>query len=149
MLGPFSPGQLPGLHVNRMGVVPKGHTPGRRRLITDLSYPEGASVNDGIPPELCSLKYTSVEAVAAMAQRRGKGALLAKLDIRSAYRLIPVNPQDRHLLGIEWRGARYADGSLPFGLRSAPKIFSAVADALQWVMLDSGVSIVDHYLDDL
>ena len=148
MLGPFSLGQLPGLHVNRMGVVLKGHAPGRWRLITDLSYPEGASVNDGIPPELCSLKYTSVEAVAAMAQRRGKRALLAKLDIRSAYRLIPVNPQDRHLLGIEWRGARYADGSLPFGLRSAPKIFSAVADALQWVMLDSGVSIVDHYLDD-
>ena len=39
-------------------------------------------------------------------------------------------------------------GPSPFGLRSAPKIFSAVVDALQWVMLDSGVSIVDHYLDD-
>ena len=43
----------------------------------------------------------------------------------------------------EWRGAQYADGSLPFSLRSAPN----VADALQWVMLDSGVSMVDHYLD--
>ena len=41
------------------------------------------------------------------------------------------------------------DSALPFGLRSAPKIFTAVADALQWVMLDVGVSAVDHYLDDL
>ena len=148
MLGPFHPGQIMGLHVNRMGVVPKGHTPGRWRLITDLSFPEGASVNDAISPELCSLRYISVDTVAAMAQRLGRGALLAKLDIRSAYGLIPVNPHDRHLLGVEWKGAQYADGSLPFGLRSAPKIFTAVADALQWVMLTSGVSMVEHYLDD-
>ena len=148
MLGPFSPGQASEVHINRMGVVPKGHTPGRYRLITDLSFPEGASVNEGISSELCSLRYISVEEVAAMARRLGRGALLAKLDIRSAYRLVPVSPIDRCLLGVEWRGARYVDASLPFGLRSAPKIFTAVADALQWVMHKRGVKIVEHYLDD-
>ena len=51
----------------------------------------------------------------------GKGSLLAKVDIESAYRLIPVH-------GMSWRGNLYADASLPFGLRSAPKIFNAVAD---------------------
>jgi hypothetical protein len=89
-----------------------------------------------------------VESVAIAAQRLGRGALLAKLDIRSAYRLVPVHPQDRYLLGVEWEGRHYVDSALPFGLRSAPKIFTAVADALQWVMLDGGVSAVDHYLDD-
>ena len=148
ILGPFPPGHIQGLHVNRMGVIPKGHTPGRWRLITDLSYLEGNSVNDGIQAEWCSLKYTSTEVVAEAAQRLGKGALLAKLDIKSAYRLVPVHPRDRDLLGIEWHGACYVDGALPFGLRSAPKIFMAVADALQWVMLQRGVSMVDHYLDD-
>ena len=148
MFGPFLPGQIPVLHINRMGVVPKGRTPGRWRLITDLSHPEGVSVNDGIQSELCSLRYTSVESVAAAAQRLGRGALLAKLDIKATYRLVPVHPQDRYLLGVEWGGAFYVDGALPFGLRSAPKIFTAVADALQWVLLDSGVTIVDHYLDD-
>ena len=116
----------PGLHINRMGVVPKGHTPGRWRLITDLSHPVGVSVNDGIQSELCSLRYTSVESAAAAAQRLGRGALLAKLDIKG---LVPVHPQDRYLLGVEWGGAFYVDGALPFGLRSAPKIFTAVADA--------------------
>ena len=148
MFGPFPQGHIPGLHMNRMGVIPKGHTPGKWRLITDLSHPEERSVNDGIQPQLCSLSYTSVEAVAVAAQRLGSGALLAKLDIKSAYRLVPVHPQDRCLLGIEWKGARYVDGMLPFGLRSAPKIFTAVADALEWVVLQRGVTWVAHYLDD-
>ena len=43
-------------------------------MITDLSFPEGASVNDGKDPQLCSLQYTSVERVACAAQSLGKGA---------------------------------------------------------------------------
>ena len=146
--GPFPPGCIPELHINPMGVIPKGHTPGKWRLITDLSHPEGNSVNDGIEPRLVSISYISVEAVAIAARRLGRGALLAKVDIKAAYRLVPVHPQDRYLLGIEWDGAHYADGLLPFGLRSAPKIFTAVADALEWMMRHRGVAWVAHYLDD-
>ena len=83
-----------------MGVIPKGHTPGRWRLITDLSFPPGASVNDGIDPEVCSLQYTSVEKVARVAQKLGRGTLLAKLDVQAACRLVPVHPDDRPLLGV-------------------------------------------------
>ena len=148
MFGPFAQQEIPGLHINRMGLIPKGHTPGKWRLITDLSYPEGASVNDGIQPQWCSLHYTTVESVATAAQQLGKGALLAKLDIKSAYRIVPVHPHDRQLMGVEWKDAHYVDGALPFGLRSAPKIFTAIADALQWIMRQNGVSMVEHYLDD-
>ena len=129
-------------------MVPKGHTPGKWRLITDLSFPEGDSVNDGIAPQLCSFQYTSVEKVARATQGLGRGALLAKLDIRSAYCLVPVHPDDRHLLGFEWRGAHYIDGILPFGLRSAPKIFMALTDALEWIVCRRSVTRIDHYLDD-
>ena len=38
--------------------------------------------------------------------------------------------------------------ALPFGLRSAPKIFSAMADALLWIMANNGVNAALHYLDD-
>ena len=62
--------------------------------------------------------------------------------------MIPVHPQDRLLLGMEWEGFIYIDKALPFGLRSAPLIFTAVADALQWIMQRKGVSYVDHYIDD-
>ncbi len=149
MLGPFMESELvPQSQVSRFGVIPKGHGTGKFRLITDLSYPPGTSVNDGIDPELCTLSYTTVEEVAAQAASVGKGALLAKTDIESAYRLVPVHPQDRILQAVRWEGAYYVDPMLPFGLRSAPKIFNAIADALHWHLVKSGISSLFHYLDD-
>jgi hypothetical protein len=41
-----------------------------------------------------------VEAVAAKVLKVGWGALMAKLDIRQAYRNTPVHPLDRPLLGM-------------------------------------------------
>jgi hypothetical protein len=134
LLGPFAPndlGILPALHINRFGVIPKGHNTGKWRLITDLSHPPGQSVNSGIDPELCSLSYISVDRVAMVAASYTAGALLAKVDIESAYRLIPVHPQDHPLQAMEWRGHLYVDPMLPFGLRSAPTIFNALADGLE------------------
>ena len=78
----------------------------------------------------------------------GQGALLAKLDLKSAYRMVPVHPDDSPLLGITWKGSTYIDKALPFGLRSAPIIFSAVADGLAWALFTEGVEYSIHYLDD-
>ncbi len=84
-------------------------------MITDLSFPPGRSVNDGINPAWCPLMYTSVEKVARAAQSLGPGALMAKTDVQAAYRLIPVHPVDRLHLGVRWHDALYVDGMLPFG----------------------------------
>ena len=149
MLGPFpSLHGLPPLHINRFGVIPKGHNTGKWRLITDLSFPHGKSINDGIDRSLCSLSYTTVDDIAAVLAQLGRGTLLAKVDIESAYRLIPVHPHDRPLQAVQWDGKLYVDPMLPFGLRSAPKIFNAVADALHWHLRQSGIPLVFHYLDD-
>ena len=43
----------------------------------------------------------------------GRGAELAKLDLESAYRIILVHPDVRHLFGMEWQGAWYVDTALP------------------------------------
>ena len=92
------------VHVSKLGVIPKKHQPGKWRLIVDFSSPKGASINDFIDPSFCSLTYASVEDAAAYVFKAGQGALLAKLDIKSAYRNIPVYPGDRHLLGVCWQG---------------------------------------------
>ena len=134
---------------SRIGVIPKGHNTGKWRLITDLSFPKSKSVNDGISPQLCSLEYTSVDKVAEATRQLGRGTLMAKVNIKSAYRLISVHPTDRPLLGIKWQDQLYVDSRLPFGLRSAPKIFNAVADALEWCFRYEGVGNVDHYLETL
>ena len=44
-------------------------------------------------------------------------------------------------------GGVYIDTVLPFGLRSAPKIYTAVADALQWILMRVSIEVI-HYLDD-
>ena len=144
MLGPYDDiKHLPPLQISRFGVIPKGHGTKEWRLITDLSAPH--SVNDGIDPEFTSLQYLRVDEVAARVTRVGVGALLAKVDIEAAYRQVPVHPQDRPLQALRWENQ---DPRLPFGLRSAPKIFNAVADALQWTLQRAGIPYVQHYLDD-
>ena len=57
-------------------------------------------------------------------------------------------PEDRHLLGISWDSTVYVEKVLPFGLRSAPLIFSAVADALLLIMHKNRVAWALHYIDD-
>lgn len=59
-----------------------------------------------------------------------------------------MHPHDNHLLGITWEGKTYVDRALPFGLRSSPKIFSAVADMIAWAFHHAGISHLIHYLDD-
>ena len=89
------------------------------------------SVNDGINTDRSSLSYASVDHLAALVVSTGRGGFLVKADIREAYRIVPVHPQDQHLLGVQWKSAVYINKSLPFGLRSTRKIFSAVANAVQ------------------
>ena len=96
--------------------------------------PVGHSINDGISKELASLSYVLVDDVTACALKERKEALLTKMDMKQAYRNIPVHPSDRAGLGMSWEGRVYIDSVLPFGLCSAPLLFSAVADALQWIM---------------
>ena len=78
----------------------------------------------------------------------GKGTQLAKWDIRNAYRMVPVHPANRELLGMSWNCQTFVDTVLPFEFRSAPKIYTAVADALQHILQEQGILHILHYLDD-
>ena len=122
------------VHTSPFGVIPKQSQPGKWTLITNLSSPPGWSVNDGIDPALCSIHYSSLDEAIAMVCRLGRGCLLAKTDLKSAYGIIPVHPDDRLLPSMKWKEATFLDAALPFGLRSAPKIFLPVANALLWVL---------------
>ena len=96
-------------------------------------------MNDGISSNLCSLHYASVDDAVDIIKKLGRGTQLVKLDVKDAYRIVPVHPSDCHLLGIRWRDRTYVDRALPFGLRSAPKIFSALADLVAWVLDQQGI----------
>ena len=148
LLGPLPQFLANYCQTSPIGLIPKPHQPAKWRLIVDLSLPCGQSVNDAISTELCHLQYASVLDAAALVQHLGKGAVMAKIDLHQAYRIIPVHPDDHPLLGVTWQGQTYIDTALPFGLRSAPKIFSAFTDALAWVLGSTEVKWQLHYLDD-
>ena len=107
-------------------MVPKDHQPGKFRLIIDLSAPVGGSVNKEIDPNLTSLTYPRVEDAVRLIKAAGSGAFMAKLDLKAAYRHVLVHPDDQSLLAIRWGGTTYLDTAIPFGLCSAPKLFTGL-----------------------
>ena len=147
LAGPFSTLDIPYAHISRFGVIPKKFSQ-QWRLIVDLSHPIGFSVNDGIPKDLCSLSYITVDTAIQHILSLGPGSLLAKLDVKSAFRLLLVHVADCHLLAMHWNNQIYFDTCLPFGLRSAPKLFNVLADLLSWILMQHGILPLVHYLDD-
>lgn len=79
--------------------------PGKFHMIVELLTPAGASLND--ESSLCSLCYASIEdAVYLVQNTKAWGALMAKLDLRSAYHEVPVHEDGQPLLAIEWQEVR-------------------------------------------
>ena len=78
----------------------------------------------------------------------GCHSLMAKLDEKRAFPLCPVRPSEPHLLGMHWQGQYYFDKVLPFGLRSAPFIFNCLAEGLDWLGHQQGITLIHHCLDD-
>ena len=146
--GPFNSPPLPNLQCHPVGVVPKKHS-SEWRTIYHLSYPEGDSINDHIPKDPYTLQYVRVDDAIHIFQSLGPGSFMAKTDLKSAFRLIPIHPDDWHLLGIHWQDQYYVDLYLPFGLRSAPFLFNQFSDALEWILKHNyGLQHVLHILDD-
>ena len=49
---------------------------------------------------------------------------------------------------MTWRGSSYINAVMPFGLRSALEIFSAVGEVIEWIVKARGVTYAMHYIDD-
>ncbi|XP_069093123.1 uncharacterized protein [Pleurodeles waltl] len=148
MAGPFSDWPLENLIVSPIGVVPKKEK-GQFWLIHHLSWPEGTSVNDFILEEVTKVSYASVDVAVAMIEQLGPGALMAKTDVKSAFRLLPVHPDDFELLGIQFQGNWYVDKALPMGCSSSCALFERFSTALQWIFQRmTGHQWVTNYLDD-
>ena len=94
------------------------------------------------------MAYSSVEDAAHLMHFFETNCLMAKLDIKEAYRMVPVHLEDWRFLGVYWWGQIFIDCQLPFGLASAPAIFSALGEALEWILRQRWVRAVIHYLDD-
>jgi hypothetical protein len=96
-----------------------------------------------------AVSYETFDRVVELVQAAGPGALLAKVDIENAFRIIPIHPADRYLLGFAIGDDFYYDRCLPMGCRSSCAIFESFSSALQWVAMNKlSIPAVTHILDD-
>ena len=146
--GPFAQPPIKKFRSFPLGAVPKKDGTSRL-IITDLSSPTGLSINDFISKEDCSITSSKFDDLVSMVKPLGKSALMAKLDIKQAFRLCPVRPADWQLLGTNWDGFYFIELRLPFELRSSVYVFNSFADALEWVLKNKYLlEWLSHYLDD-
>ena len=146
--GPFDKIPFTSCRINPLGCIEKKEK-GTYRMILDLSLPDNVSVNSFIPDSSSNVQYESFDTVVAHILKNGVGSLVAKADIEDAFRIIPVHPQDYHLLCYKLDQSYYHDLVLPMGCRSSCKIFETFSSFLQWLIQRVyGFTYVTHILDD-
>ena len=146
--GPFDKPPLPNFQVSPLGLVPK-KVPGEFRVIHDLSYPKGDSINSTVSKEHATMHYQPFGNLISFIKLLGSGALVAKTDIESAFRQIPIHPHDYNLLGFVVDGKFYYDRCLPMGSSVSCRTFELFSHALHWIFEHKcQVAYVWHLLDD-
>ncbi|KAM4675851.1 uncharacterized protein O3C94_008463 [Discoglossus pictus] len=74
---------------------------------------------------------------------------MAKVDIESAFRLLPVHPQSHRFLGCFVDGQYFVDLCLPMECSFSCSYFEAFSTFLLWVAhTESGCQGITHYLND-
>ena len=158
IVGPFKEPPLPFLRCSPVGLVPKKpddpsdplEKP-KFRFIHDLStFPKGKSVNCYVDKADSTVQYTSFDEVVNALSKLGKGALMCRSDIRSAFRLLPCRVQDFKNLGFTVEGEFYVNKSMPMGAACSCATFEKFATFLEWCVKDVARvdSFLSHYLDD-
>ncbi len=95
------------------------------------------------------MHYASFDKAVELVVEAGPGVWLAKADIKSTFRLLPVTPLDYELLGFSFDGMFYYDKCLPMGCSISCSLFEKFSTFLEFLVKDwSSSLLVTHYLDD-
>ena len=74
-------------------------------------------------------------------------SFMATLDLEDAYLLVPLEKQHRKYIRFQWHKATYEYTALPFGLSTAPYIFTKIMRPVVSYLRQKGFQSV-IYLDD-
>ena len=115
--------------ISPLGAIPKDD--GSVRLSHDGSLPEGFAMNEYTDHH--SVRYQTLQDACRLAE---PGYYCAKLDLQSAYRSVPIHPDDYKATGLAWRfegedtDTYLFDARLPFGSACGPSHFGIQHDVL-------------------
>lgn len=123
--------------INPLLVIPKSN--GNLRICVDLR-----AVNTQIGPAP-AFKMDGIERVLDMLP---KGAFMVTMDVRDGYLQLPMNETAKRFLGFRWGAEVFRYVKLPFGLNSAPALFTRVMGVIVRHCREKGMFIL-AYLDDV
>ena len=132
--------------VSSIGAVMKKS--GGVRIIHDCSRPSGCSVNSYASKQ--SFKYETVDSAVDKLPVNG---WMAKVDLSSAYRSVPIHPSCFPYTGLHWtfEGSTtptyFFDTRLPFGGTECPEKFQRLASSITRMLARKGHTVI-AYLDD-
>lgn len=83
-----------------------------------------------------------------MVAKLGTRAFLRKMDVKSAFKLLPVNPSDHQLLGFILNNAYYYEMCLPMGCSISCALWKKFAHFIQWVVKEkTGIHTLKYNLN--
>lgn len=113
--------------IHALGAVTKPN--GDIRPITDCGQPSDKCVNENMDSLVQKFRYKSVDNVVDLLQ---PGDYMSVIDIKSAYRSVPINPDHSIYQGLRWRldGEEkfFIDRRLCFGLKCGPFYFNLLSE---------------------
>ena len=138
------------IHFSPLLTRPKDHN--KRRVILELSYPKGQSLNDQVDRNLFDglafiLKFPSVDDIVQEIVTHGDDVTLAKIDVARAFRNLHVDPADALKLGIIWGSDAYIDAAVAFGWVHGSAASQRVSDAVTFILAKKGIKLF-AYIDD-
>jgi hypothetical protein len=158
IVGPFPANQppMPDMCINPSGVVTKMNPDGctlKARRIIHMSYPRHSatitSVNESIPKDYAPSTCTRTQDVLNLILEAGHGALLSIIDIKSAFRHIPIHAADHRFMGFrDSKNNIYYEVTAPFGMRSSPGLYDMLAQALEYIYTKHSFTSFVRYVDD-
>ena len=152
IIGPFT--AIP-FH-KHLGISPLSTRPKKdseeRRIILDLSFPPGRSVNDGIMKDnylgfTTKLTFPKTDQFAHRIYSLGPNALMFKIDLHRYFRQLDLDPGDYSLIGYIIEGRLYFDKMVPMGVRTGPYIAQRVSSAITWIVQQVMYFLL-NYVDD-
>ena len=136
MLGPVDEIHTEEVHCSPLKTRPKDVD--KRRVILDLSYPRGASLNDHVDRNRFdnrnfALKLTCIDDIVRDIANVSDPVLF-KVDVARVSRNLCVDPADCIKFSIKWQGSYYLDGAVAFGWVHGTVAFQLCSDSIAFMM---------------
>ena len=121
---------------SQLFILPKKD--GGQRPITNLK-----KLNSFVKPQ-----HFKMESITMLKDTLKQGDYMTKVDLKDAYFMIPISKKHKHLTRFNWGGKTFQFNCLPFGLSSAPSVFTKTTRPLMTTLRSMGLRTI-MYIDNI